>query len=171
MFLKLAVHVLVANLVLLGLMLLQPQASAQPATRFVCARSFDPKENQQYWATFAFSAGQKKPIIVWNPKTFPSYSSRQRCQEASARLQTAFKSGRSLITNGEVKGKPVICAVRYYGEPCTQSNLLLTLRAGEDSFKTLNVLKTVLNARQQGPLWHSGRIRQAYYQFDLESML
>ncbi len=143
---------------------------AQQKTKFICSRSFVGEQN--FWTTVSITGGVKRSLIIWDPTKFPGYPVQKRCQEVSPRFQQAYDNDTlKLLTNGQVNGRPVICAVEKYGDSCNVRNWLMTLHLSEDSFRLLNKLKAILDGRQQGPIKHSSGTTQAYYQIDIESLL
>lgn len=159
----------------LGVMAIAPitgndsRAIAQQRVQFICGTSFDAKSNQRLPATLAWTPARKQPIILWK-KQVGNYTAKQRCEEVSPRFQQAYQTGTlQFITNGVMRGQPVICAAKGYQQPC--STLLMTLRPGENSLEALNELRDVLNGRQVGPAQHSSGTPQMYYEINIEQLL
>ncbi|PSB26363.1 COP23 domain-containing protein [Chlorogloea sp. CCALA 695] len=156
----------------LGLTAMGNFAQASVDVRFICATGFDKKANQRYPTTYAWSGGQKRAIIRWKYKWFNNadYSSGRRCQDISARFQTAYNNGSlKFITNSRIKGQPVICSASSNGGACNTT--LLTLRPDDDPLLILTNLKDILKGRATSPLEHSSVPKQVYYQIDIDKFI
>lgn len=147
-------------------------AQASEDVRFICATGFDKKTEQRYPTTYAWTGGQKRTIIRWKYKWFKSanYTSQKRCQDISARFQTAYNNGSlKFITNSRINNQPVICTASSNGGACNTT--LLTLRPSDDPLVVLTSLKDALRGRGSSPLEHSSGYKQVYYQIDIDKFL
>ncbi|WP_041740538.1 COP23 domain-containing protein [Calothrix sp. PCC 6303] len=159
----------VATITVIGLISAIPPSTAQSQVKFICNQSYELQSDRRFPTTFAWTSRGKTAVIRW-VKNLGGYSPQDRCQDVSSRFQQAFDNKTlNLITNGKVKGKPVICTAKEYGGAC--ETVLMTLRPEENSLRILNELKDILDARQVGPIKHSSGIPQVYYQIDIEEFL
>ncbi len=150
----------------------QARAEAGEKVEFVCNTGYDPQSDRRLPTTFVFTNRGKIAVVRWETQKFPGFPPEKRCELVSRRFQAAYESGNlKLLTNGELNGQPVICAVSQYGEACQNANLLMTLRPEDDSFKILNELTNILDGRQRGPVKHSSGTPQAYYEIDIQNFL
>ena len=148
------------------------QANENEDVRFICATGFDKETNQRYPTTYAWSGGQKRTIIRWKYKWFNNvnYTSGRRCQDVSARFQTAYNNGSlKFITNSRIKGQPVICSASSNGGACNTT--LLTLRPKDDPLVVLTSLKDILKGRATQVIEHSSGNKQVYYQIDIDKFI
>lgn len=89
------------------------------------------------------------PFIRWFSDEFDNWPPSRRCAEVTDRLNTIFSNtSQTYITTGrwrnhraDENGIPVICATDRKGGSCT--NLIYTLRLGQDPNLTLDKLLTV----------------------------
>jgi Circadian oscillating protein COP23 len=156
-----------ATITLIGLISAIPPTTAQTQVQFTCNQSYDQQSDRRFPTTFAWTSKGKTAVIRW-VKNLGGYSPQDRCQDVSPRFQEAYDNGTlNLITNGKVKGQPVICTAKEYDAAC--ETVLMTLRPKEDSLKILNNLKDIFEgSRQVGPIKNSSGIPQIYYQIDIE---
>ncbi|PSB26670.1 COP23 domain-containing protein [Chlorogloea sp. CCALA 695] len=148
------------------------QVQGSEDVRFICATGFDKRTNKRYPTTYAWTGGQKRTIIRWKYKWFnsPANTPQKRCQDISARLQTAYNNGSlKFITNSRINNQPVICTARNNGGACNTT--LLTLRPDDDPLVVLTSLKDALRGRGSSPLEHSSGDKQVYYQIDIDKFL
>jgi Circadian oscillating protein COP23 len=151
---------------------LLPEANAQEQPKFICSQSFDKQTNRRLPTTFAWTTRGKIAVVRWESQQFPGYPPERRCQEVSPRFQRAFDDGSlKVLRNGNLQGKPVICAVKKETETCSTSNILMTLRPTDNSFAMLNNLKDIFSGRQVGPIRHSSGDRQAAFEVDIDQFL
>ena len=84
-------------------------------------------------------SGGERVFIYWVSKISAEYTPKQRCQEATRRLNISFKGGGGqYITYGVMNGKPVICTTDTPGNSCI--NILFTLNRGQDAKEILEEL-------------------------------
>ncbi|KOP24376.1 hypothetical protein AMR41_21560 [Hapalosiphon sp. MRB220] len=158
------------SITVIGLISAIPPSTAQSQVKFICNQSYELQSDRRFPTTFAWTSGGKRAVIRW-VKSLGGHSPQNRCQDVSPRFQQAYDNGTlNLITNGKVKGQPVICTAKEYGAAC--ETVLMTLRPEENSLKILNNLKDIFEgSRQVGPIKHSSGIPQIYYQIDIEEFL
>jgi hypothetical protein len=146
--------------------------NANQGVRFSCDRSLDPKSQEQLPTTVAFTQRGKIALIRWKTESFPGFPPQKRCDEVTPRFQRSYDNKTlRFLTNGRVNNQPVICAVEQRSAPCQDSNLLMTLRQGDNPYKILAQFRDVLNGRSAGPVVHSSGVPQVYYQVDIDNLL
>jgi hypothetical protein len=148
------------------------KADAQEKVQFLCSERFDKATRKTFPTTFASTSRGRISLIQWETKSFPGYSPQERCDEVSSRFQTAYDNKTlRFLTNGTVNNQPVICTTNQYLGRCNATNVLMTLRSGDNSFAILNSFRNILNGRQKGPVKHSAGAPQAYYEIDIENLI
>ncbi|AKG24287.1 hypothetical protein IJ00_25860 [Calothrix sp. 336/3] len=94
--------------------------------------------------TVAYSPdGRKVAMIRWLSNNYFStdWNALRRCTEVSRRFQKSYDNGTlRFITAGNLNNQPVICATTKRNQPCTENNLLFTLRPGTNPKTALNQL-------------------------------
>ncbi|HEY9704851.1 MAG TPA: COP23 domain-containing protein, partial [Allocoleopsis sp.] len=149
------------------------QAQSQQA-KFICDKSYEEgskKPNKREFTTFIWTPRGKIRLIQW-VKKLAGYTPEERCKEVSERWQSAYDNGKfnlTLITNGKINGKKVICTAKQSGGKC--DTLLMTLRSTDNSLDILNQLKDILSGFQVGPVKHSSGESQIYYKIDFDKFL
>lgn len=140
-------------------------ATASERTQFICGRG------QNFPTTFVRNRSGKRPLIVWKFKWANNGVSReQRCQQVSARFQSAYNNGSlNFIANSRINGQRVICTAYRRGGACDV--VLLTLRQSDDAIEILTGLKEALKGRGTQPLLHSSGERQIYYAIDIDKLI
>ncbi|MDJ1181603.1 COP23 domain-containing protein [Roseofilum casamattae] len=101
--------------------------------------------------------GNSIAVVRWYSEYFAAsgYDPVTRCQQVSGRFQSARDSGRlDYITAGIVNGLPVVCATTAGGR-CNGSNVLFTLKPGQNAADRLQRLFDVRDLGA-GPLYESG---------------
>jgi hypothetical protein len=101
--------------------------------------------------------GNSIAVVRWYSEYFSAsgYDPMTRCREVSGRFQSARDSGRlNYITAGVVNGLPVVCATTAGGS-CNSSNMLFTLKPGQNAADRLQRLFDVRDLGA-GPLYESG---------------
>ncbi|MBD2691370.1 COP23 domain-containing protein [Anabaena catenula] len=124
----------------MGLGLVQNQPTYAQSTTFVCGVS----EGKP--ATIAVTPRGNIPIILWvsNKFTGAGFNPQRRCAEVSPRFQKLYDQGAlTFITAGYLNNQPVICATGSTGGLCNSSNLLYTLKRGQDAAKTIQRLNEI----------------------------
>lgn len=131
---------------------LQLPAQAQNI-RFFCGFS----STTSLYTTYAQTPRGNVPVVRWYSSYFSDsgYTPERRCQEVSGRFQNLSNQGQlGFITTGIVNGLPVVCAGS--GGGCNNSNLLFTLKAGQDAAAAVQQLFDLrATAGASGPLYES----------------
>lgn len=134
---------LASVLVLASSLSFTPSSQAVTATTsFVCGKTNGKP------ATVARTKKGDVPIVVWSSEEMSSsgYTPQIRCQQVSARFQSLYKSGQlKYITAGTLNQKPVVCATKQQNSPCTNQNLLYTLKANSDPQQVIQRLTAIRN--------------------------
>ncbi|MDB9431182.1 COP23 domain-containing protein [Microcystis aeruginosa CS-555/01A07] len=119
--------------------------------------------------TYALTAtGKKIAVIRWVKNWGGKYTPEVRCQEVSAKFQSASEQGLlKYLTYGIKSGQKVICVAGEYGGPCLQ--VLFTLRSNDDPDRVLQDMMSV-GFRAQGPVVQSEDGSPQYY-YDFEQFL
>ena len=183
--LKLAVKTLLATLALSAALPLAAVAESTSAsmkqyssrsnsTQFRCVTTLggDP-------ATVAARGSmQSNPLFIWQTDYFgDNYTPEDRCQIVSERFNKAiqFNNGTLqglLLTNGYVNRQAVLCVVRFYGDECTDRNMLITLKPENANMAASIVRRIEAFSTGDGevpPVYESGGSDQYYA--DLSEML
>lgn len=114
------------------------QPSYAEGTTFFCGTS-----NDGVPVTYARTPRGNVPMIRWvSTNSFPpQWSSQRRCQEVSQRFQRNSDNGTlQALKTGTINGQPAVCAAISEDEPCTDRNLLFTLKPGSDARRTVERL-------------------------------
>ena len=139
-------------------------------TKFVCQKEKDPASGKYIPTTYAWNPQNKKAIVLWKTQYFKAsgYDPQKRCEETEPRFNAAYQDGRlkNYLTSGELNKERVICAVNKDGEKCDDSNILITLRKGDNADVIIENLKNVLADKASQPLTHSNG--QKYYKITLK---
>ncbi len=85
-------------------------------------------------------------IVIWKSEIFLGWKPEQRCQNVSPKFQKFYEnSSLNYLTNGKVKGYPVICAVATEGDKCSRDNQLFQLKNEQGSelviYRLVNALE------------------------------
>jgi len=91
--------------------------------------------------TFARNAtGKRIEVIRWQKEWGGTITREERCQQVSARFQSASEEGLlNYITSGIMSGQKVVCVAKDYGAPC--SVMLFTLRPNDNPNEVVGALK------------------------------
>jgi Circadian oscillating protein COP23 len=90
----------------------------------------------------------KIEIIKWmTVGNFDNLSPKERCDQASMRLQKALKKGTIILTTGNKNGENVICTTSKVGGPC--ENVLFTIRHDQDARLILEELLNTTSSRNR----------------------
>ncbi|MDJ1180438.1 COP23 domain-containing protein [Roseofilum sp. BLCC_M91] len=144
-----------------------PQPSQAQSARFYCGTS------QGSPATLANTPRGVVPVIVWQSPYFEAsgYSPQRRCQEVSSRFQTFYSKGSlEYLTTGIVNGYPVICVSQTNGGSCADTEVLFTLKQGDDANRVLQQMFDVRSGAS-GPLYQSTGRRPTKLYIDMENYL
>lgn len=102
---------------------------------------------------------ERKPVIRWVSRysSGSGYTPRQRCLEVTKRFNTldARPRGIDIITTGYLNGLPVIYSPSHGRERANSSNLLFTLKKGEDATEKIQQLFDLRETGYTQPLFES----------------
>lgn len=148
-----AASVLTAITVALGSTAVVSQPSQAQSVRFICGVS----ATTGLPTTYAVTPRGNIPMVRWYSEYFSGsgYTPERRCQEVSSRFQSLSSQGQlTHITTGYLNGQPVVCASQ--GSGCNSSNLLFTLKAGQDAAAAVQQLFDLrATGGASGPLYES----------------
>ncbi|NCS24505.1 MAG: hypothetical protein GPI96_08320 [Microcystis aeruginosa BS13-02] len=100
-----------------------------------------------------------KPVIRWVSRYFSGagYTPMQRCQEVTGRFNTLYTrpGGIDIITTGYLNGLPVIYSPSDGRERANSSNLLFTLKRGENATQKIAQLFDIREGASSSPLFES----------------
>ena len=100
-----------------------------------------------------------KPVIRWVSRYFSGagYAPMQRCQEVTGRFNTLYTrpGGIDIITTGYLNGLPVIYSPSDGRERANSSNLLFTLKRGENATQKIAQLFDIREGASSSPLFES----------------
>lgn len=104
-------------------------------------------------------SNERKPVIRWvsGYSSGSGYTPRQRCLEVTKRFNTldARPRGIDIITTGYLNGLPVIYSPSHGRERANSSNLLFTLKRGEDATQKIQLLFDLRETGYTQPLFES----------------
>jgi hypothetical protein len=104
-------------------------------------------------------SNERKPVIRWVSRysSGSGYTPQQRCLEVTKRFNTldARPRGIDIITTGYLNGLPVIYSPSHGRERANSSNLLFTLKRGEDATQKIQLLFDLREGGGPGPLFES----------------
>lgn len=104
-------------------------------------------------------SNERKPVIRWVSRysSGSGYTPRQRCLEVTKRFNTldARPRGIDIITTGYLNGLPVIYSPSHGRERANSSNLLFTLKRGEDATQKIQLLFDLRAGHYTEPLFES----------------
>ncbi|MCT7949871.1 COP23 domain-containing protein [Ancylothrix sp. C2] len=151
---KLTTTVLTAMAMTVGATVAFQQPSQAQATRFICSMSY----TTGLPTTYAIRPnGERVAVVRWYSEYFSDagYTPERRCQEVTGRFQNLHNQGQlTHITTGYVNGQAVVCASQ--GSGCNSSNLLFTLKPGQDAAYSVQQLFDLrATAGASGPLYES----------------
>ncbi|EPF23774.1 MAG: hypothetical protein EWV58_04500 [Microcystis aeruginosa Ma_MB_F_20061100_S19] len=102
---------------------------------------------------------ERKAVIRWVSRysSGSGYTPRQRCLEVTKRFNTldARPRGIDIITTGYLNGLPVIYSPSHGRERANSSNLLFTLKRGEDATQKIQQLFDLREGSRTDPLFES----------------
>ena len=103
---------------------------------------------------------------MWKSEYFLGWNPHQRCETVSPKFQTFYNQGSlKYLTNGKVKGYPVICAVANEGDKCEKENQLFQLKDERSSELVIYRLINILEGGDGGPLYQNSG-KQMYVPID-----
>ncbi len=104
-------------------------------------------------------SNERKPVIRWvsGYSSGSGYTPQQRCLEVTKRFNTldARPRGIDIITTGYLNGLPVIYSPSHGRERANSSNLLFTLKRGEDATEKIQQLFDLRETGAVEPLFES----------------
>ena len=104
-------------------------------------------------------SNERKPVIRWVSRysSGSGYTPQQRCLEVTKRFNTldARPRGIDIITTGYLNGLPVIYSPSHGRERANSSNLLFTLKRGEDATEKIQQLFDLRETGYTQPLFES----------------
>ena len=104
-------------------------------------------------------SNERKPVIRWvsGYSSGSGYTPQQRCLEVTKRFNTldARPRGIDIITTGYLNGLPVIYSPSHGRERANSSNLLFTLKRGEDATEKIQQLFDLRETGYTQPLFES----------------
>jgi hypothetical protein len=102
---------------------------------------------------------ERKPVIRWVSRysSGSGYTPQQRCLEVTRRFNTldARPSGIDIITTGYLNSLPVIYSPSNGRERANSSNLLFTLKSGENATEKIQQLFDIREGSSSNPLFES----------------
>jgi hypothetical protein len=104
-------------------------------------------------------SNERKPVIRWVSRysSGSGYTPQQRCLEVTKRFNTldARPRGIDIITTGYLNGLPVIYSPSHGRERANSSNLLFTLKRGENATQKIAQLFDIRAGASSSPLFES----------------
>ncbi|MFY7934080.1 MAG: COP23 domain-containing protein [Microcystis aeruginosa] len=104
-------------------------------------------------------SNERKPVIRWVSRysSGSGYTPQQRCQEVTRRFNTLYTrpGGIDIITTGYLNGLPVIYSPSDGRERANSSNLLFTLKRGENATQKIAQLFDIREGASSSPLFES----------------
>jgi hypothetical protein len=114
---------------------------------FYCGEISDKETGDKIPATVAWVPQRQAniPIVAWTSNNVAAWSPEKRCQSVSAKFEAFYQDGRlNYLTNGEVAGYPIICALLDKQQQCSSENQLFQVRAGTNPEDVVVGLKEIL---------------------------
>ena len=104
-------------------------------------------------------SNERKPVIRWVSRysSGSGYTPQQRCLEVTRRFNTLYTrpGGIDIITTGYLNGLPVIYSPSNGRERANSSNLLFTLKSGENATEKIQQLFDIREGSSSNPLFES----------------
>ncbi|MFM6157929.1 MAG: COP23 domain-containing protein, partial [Sphaerospermopsis kisseleviana] len=97
-------------------------------------------------------------FVAWKSEYFAKggWTPLQRCQVVSEKFHKFNESGLlNYLTTGTVKGYPVICVAKNFGETCNGNNLLFTLKDDANPEVVLRQLMNIAEGKSSEPTYQS----------------
>ena len=89
------------------------------------------------------------PIVAWTNDSIAAWNPERRCNAVSSKFQTFYQDGRlNYLTDGQVAGEQVICALLEKQEQCSGENQLFQVRSGTDSEEVIVGIKEILKGKR-----------------------
>ncbi|BAY37671.1 hypothetical protein NIES2111_20100 [Nostoc sp. NIES-2111] len=100
--------------VMLGMAPSFSQVKSSESVGFFCQNTFDKASQQQLPTTVAWIPEKQGHIriITWKSEAIAGWTPRERCEVVSSKFHKFYEAGKlNYLTNGKVRGYPVVCAV------------------------------------------------------------
>ena len=135
------------------------QSPSQAQTRFECLVPMTGPYIGVPTTYAKVGPNEYKAVIRWVSRysSGSGYTPQQRCLEVTKRFNTldARPRGIDIITTGYLNGLPVIYSPSHGREPANSSNLLFTLKRGEDATEKIQQLFDLREGAGTDPLFES----------------
>ncbi|MTJ55844.1 hypothetical protein FJR38_25865 [Anabaena sp. UHCC 0253] len=125
----------IAITLILGITPSFSQSNSSERVQFFCRKTFDKASQENLPSTVAWIPEKRGHIriIVWKSEAWLGWTPQQRCEAVSPKFQKFYDNGQlNYLTNGKVKGYPVICAVDTEGDKCSKDHQLFQLKNQRD---------------------------------------
>ena len=128
------------------------QSNNHPTDRvsFYCGETVDQATGEKIPTTLAWNPQREAniPIVGWRNEYFGSWNPQKRCEVVSPKFQTFYEDGRlEYLSNGEIAGYDVICAILEKEEQCSGKNQLFQVRPGTDAEDVILGLNAILEGK------------------------
>jgi Circadian oscillating protein COP23 len=143
------------TIVIVSMLTIQVANSQQPDMKYFCSG-----DNGVPATVVKTSTWGNIPIIRWTAiENSTNQTPRQRCVEASSKLQKAYVNGTlRYIRTATVNNRSVICVAAYKGGSCLPSGELIVLNAGTKTDTALAHLIDLPTIRAKNPLYQNGAL-------------
>ena len=135
------------------------QSPSQAQTRFECLLPVTGPHVGVPTTYVKVGPDERKAVIRWVSRYFSGsgYTPMQRCQEVTGRFNSlnARPGGIDIITTGYLNGLPVIYSPSDGRERANSSNLLFTLKRGENATQKIEQLFDIREGASSSPLFES----------------
>jgi hypothetical protein len=135
------------------------QSPSQAQTRFECLLPVTGPHVGVPTTYVKVGSNERKPVIRWVSRysSGSGYTPQQRCLEVTKRFNTldARPRGIDIITTGYLNGLPVIYSPSHGRERANSSNLLFTLKRGENATQKIAQLFDIRAGASSSPLFES----------------
>jgi hypothetical protein len=135
------------------------QSPSQAQTRFECLLPVTGPHVGVPTTYVKVGSNERKPVIRWVSRysSGSGYTPQQRCLEVTKRFNTldARPRGIDIITTGYLNGLPVIYSPSHGRERANSSNLLFTLKSGENATEKIQQLFDIREGASSSPLFES----------------
>ena len=127
---------------------------------FYCGTISESDTENKIPTTLAYVPQRKThiPIVAWANDSIAAWNPERRCDAVSFKFQTFYQDGRlNYLTNGQVAGEQVICALLEKQEQCSGENQLFQVRQGTDSEEVIVGIKEILKGKrsERDPIYQS----------------
>ena len=118
---------------------------------FYCGTISESDTGNQIPTTLAYVPQRKTniPIVAWTNNSIAAWNPQRRCDAVSFKFQTFYQDGRlNYLSDGQVAGEQVICALLEKQEQCSGENQLFQVREGTDSEEVIVGIKEILKGKR-----------------------